>query len=199
MCYGRVRSRFLTYTFDISDLCLISKELQAIVNLLLDFESGDTELDGYSLPPAWISVSCRDGVHTNHGERFAAECVPLLASCSKVAAIGINCTAPKHLRQLLEDASEALKVEPDTEEGIDNDGITSHVDGHKQPILMCYPNSGEEWDCDTRNWRPGGVGATPEGFACSAKEWVSAGAKIIGGCCRTTPEHIKALRKVLIG
>ena len=33
---------------------------------------------------------------------------------------------------------------------------------------------------------------TPEIFAASARELISAGANFIGGCCGTTPEHIKA-------
>ena len=35
---------------------------------------------------------------------------------------------------------------------------------------------------------------TPEFMAEKAKELVSAGVSIIGGCCGTTPEHIRAIR-----
>jgi len=38
---------------------------------------------------------------------------------------------------------------------------------------------------------------TPEKFAASAKELLSAGANLIGGCCGTTPDYIRALREVL--
>lgn len=38
---------------------------------------------------------------------------------------------------------------------------------------------------------------TPEFFAEKAKELIEAGVSIIGGCCGTTPEHIKAIRKVV--
>ncbi|HEY3517622.1 MAG TPA: homocysteine S-methyltransferase family protein [Gammaproteobacteria bacterium] len=35
--------------------------------------------------------------------------------------------------------------------------------------------------------------ATPEYLADYAREFVAAGASIIGGCCGTHPEHIRAL------
>lgn len=34
---------------------------------------------------------------------------------------------------------------------------------------------------------------TPEQFADCAAEWAEAGARIVGGCCGTTPEHIRAI------
>ena len=37
----------------------------------------------------------------------------------------------------------------------------------------------------------------PLTFATHAREWVRAGAKIVGGCCGTTPEYIAAIRTAL--
>ncbi|KPL00856.1 MAG: homocysteine methyltransferase [candidate division Zixibacteria bacterium SM23_73_3] len=39
--------------------------------------------------------------------------------------------------------------------------------------------------------------SSPEYFAQYAKEYIKSGANIIGGCCGTTPEYIKALSKML--
>ncbi|MBM4353397.1 MAG: bifunctional homocysteine S-methyltransferase/methylenetetrahydrofolate reductase [Deltaproteobacteria bacterium] len=39
--------------------------------------------------------------------------------------------------------------------------------------------------------------ASPEYFEEYAKRFVLAGARIVGGCCGTTPEHIRAMRKAL--
>lgn len=39
--------------------------------------------------------------------------------------------------------------------------------------------------------------ATPRYFASFARHAVAAGARLIGGCCGTTPEHIKAMHEVL--
>lgn len=41
--------------------------------------------------------------------------------------------------------------------------------------------------------------ATPEYFAAMGSAMVGAGAALVGGCCGTTPEHIRALRQALIG
>jgi S-methylmethionine-dependent homocysteine/selenocysteine methylase len=39
---------------------------------------------------------------------------------------------------------------------------------------------------------------TPARYLETAREWKSAGAQVIGGCCGTTPDHIKALRDGLM-
>ena len=36
---------------------------------------------------------------------------------------------------------------------------------------------------------------TPEAFAAHAASWLAAGACIVGGCCGTTPEHLRAVAK----
>ncbi len=56
---------------------------------------------------------------------------------------------------------------------------------------MVYPNSGETWDAAGRRWL--GL-ADPVEFGVAAVEWQRAGASLIGGCCRTTPEHIAQIR-----
>lgn len=38
---------------------------------------------------------------------------------------------------------------------------------------------------------------SPEEMAARIPELTDAGASIIGGCCGTTPEHIKEIRKVI--
>ena len=40
---------------------------------------------------------------------------------------------------------------------------------------------------------------TPEEFAAVGKKLVEAGAAILGGCCGTTPEHIRALKEAVTG
>jgi 5-methyltetrahydrofolate--homocysteine methyltransferase len=38
---------------------------------------------------------------------------------------------------------------------------------------------------------------TPEYMAEMSRELISAGVAVIGGCCGTTPDHIRAMRKVV--
>ncbi|RWR23343.1 homocysteine S-methyltransferase [Microbacterium enclense] len=54
--------------------------------------------------------------------------------------------------------------------------------------LVAYPNTGERWDATTRTWS-GGVGVLAE----AAPAWVAAGARLVGGCCRSTPVDIAAI------
>jgi S-methylmethionine-dependent homocysteine/selenocysteine methylase len=43
---------------------------------------------------------------------------------------------------------------------------------------------------------PGGTeDLAPEAFADEALRWLAAGARIVGGCCGTTPEHIRAIAR----
>ena len=86
----------------------------------------------------------------------------------QVAAVGVNCTAPQHIESLVEIA--ALRT--------------------AKPIVV-YPNSGECYDAAAMCWH-GGAAATT--LAKHAREWHRLGARLIGGCCRTTPAEIRALR-----
>lgn len=61
--------------------------------------------------------------------------------------------------------------------------------------LAAFPNSGFPEYLDGRLiYR-----ATPEYFAARGLETVRAGANLVGGCCGTTPDHIRALAEALRG
>ena len=49
---------------------------------------------------------------------------------------------------------------------------------------------------DDRGWSPDG-GITGERYAEHAAEWVALGARVVGGCCGTHPEHTAALRRLV--
>lgn len=120
----------------------------------------------FSEASAWISFSARDGAHTCHGERLT-NCAAALDACPQVVAIGVNCTAPQYIPALI-DAIRAATNKP----------------------IVVYPNSGESYDATHHCWQ--GIG-TVASFAEQARVWAARGARIIGGCCRTGPEHIRAL------
>lgn len=84
-----------------------------------------------------------------------------------VDAIGINCsTGPMEMVELVEKMAQYSTV----------------------PILA-KPNAGlPELEDDKTVYK-----MTPQEFADAAVALVNAGASIVGGCCGTTPEHIKAL------
>jgi len=134
--------------------CLV--EAQAIVHLLGEFP-------GVS---AWISFSARDDIHISDGERMA-DCAAWLDPFPQVAAVGVNCTAPKHISSLIRQARSRTS----------------------RPIVV-YPNSGETYNAGTHNWNGD---ALCTAFGEEARQWYADGAQIIGGCCRTTPEDIRAI------
>ena len=111
----------------------------------------------------WISFSCNSEATICDGTSIAV-CAAAMDVFPQVAAIGINCTPPHLLPSLIRAVRTA---------------------SHK-PIAV-YPNSGEIYDPVTKTWR----GTSEEGgFALAAQAWYQAGARLIGGCCRTTPADI---------
>lgn len=119
---------------------------------------------------AWISFSCRDDEHVWQGERLA-DCVAMLDGVAQVVAVGVNCTDPRWVESLLRQVA-SVSCRP----------------------LLAYPNSGEQWDGVHKCWH--GSASTAD-FSAQARCWRQAGARLIGGCCRTGPTHIAALRTSL--
>ncbi|WP_350449087.1 homocysteine S-methyltransferase [Paracidobacterium acidisoli] len=134
------------------------EEARAILTALREFPALE----------AWISFTCRDRFHVAHGEPFR-ECAALLDHSPQAIAVGVNCTPPRLITSLIEEAE----------------------NGRSRPVIV-YPNSGEIWDATTRSWRGE---SDPVHFGRMAREWYAAGAKAIGGCCRTGPAHIAAVRE----
>jgi homocysteine S-methyltransferase len=115
---------------------------------------------------AWVSFTARDEKHISEGQVFA-DCVKQLEDHSQIAAIGINCTSPKYISSLIREAKKRTE----------------------KPILV-YPNSGEIYDAAKNEWNGDPVFHS---FGEQAQEWYDAGAHLIGGCCRTTPEDIRVI------
>ena len=132
------------------------REALVLARLLSDFPS----------ITAWISFSCRDGAHNCEGDEIA-RCAAELREHPQVAAVGVNCTAPEHVGELL------LRMREATDKP-----------------LLAYPNSGERYEAQSKRWC-GPQTATP--FAVMAGAWYQTGARLIGGCCRTTPEDIRTI------
>jgi homocysteine S-methyltransferase len=136
--------------------CLI--EARALARLLGEFPDRS----------AWLSFSARDGAHACNGESLA-ECAEWLDRFDRIAAVGINCTAPRFIPDLIE------AIRPAT----------------SKPILV-YPNSGETYRAGNNSWSGS---ADAESFAAQARGWHRRGARLIGGCCRTTPADIAAIAR----
>ncbi|MET3367975.1 UNVERIFIED_CONTAM: homocysteine S-methyltransferase [Jeotgalibacillus campisalis] len=118
---------------------------------------------------SWFTFTLRDSGHISDGTPIA-DVAALLSAEPRVAAVGFNCVP-------LELVTDALG--------------TLHQASNKP--LVAYPNSGETYDAVTKTWGPS-EGVRGNGtLACNAAEWQDRGARLIGGCCRTTPRDIEGL------
>ena len=119
---------------------------------------------------AWISFSCKDETHICSGENFA-DAVQVLNQSKQIIAVGVNCTAPQYIHSLIKIAKE-----------------------NTDQYIIIYPNKGDEWDAFDKCWLPSSNHQSH--FIDDAKQWYEAGANIIGGCCKTTPDDIKQLKQL---
>jgi homocysteine S-methyltransferase len=111
--------------------------------------------------PFWISYSCKAGNKTNAGQDFQSA-VDLVQSAM---AVGINCTKPELITDLLRSAKS------------------------NKPYVV-YPNSGRAWDAQNKVW----TGSAAVGFSNDLiRQWVEAGAEIVGGCCGIGATEIEQL------
>jgi homocysteine S-methyltransferase len=118
---------------------------------------------------AWFCFTCKDARHVAHGE-LLQDCVAAVAGLPQTVAVGVNCTPPALIASLI-----------------------GEMRGATDKPIVVYPNSGEGWDAEARCWIGAGDAAS---FAAQAEEWLQAGAQIVGGCCRTRPEHIRLVAEV---
>jgi homocysteine S-methyltransferase len=84
---------------------------------------------------------------------------------AEVVAVGVNCCAPADVLPAIAAARE--------------------VTG--KPVIV-YPNSGEAWDARRRAWT-----GQSRYSAGQPRQWIAAGARIAGGCCRVRPADIAAI------
>jgi homocysteine S-methyltransferase len=119
---------------------------------------------------AWLSFTSPDGAYTSHGEPLV-DCARLADGTASVIAVGVNCVKPE----------------------IVGAAIRSLRQGTAKPIVV-YPNSGERWNAGDECWH-GSPGQ--EGLAALAPQWIAAGARLVGGCCRVGPRDIASLAEAL--
>lgn len=139
------------------------REAEVLVALLDDFGA-----------VGWLAVQCRDGTSTAAGEPIE-RLATLADGAAGLIAIGVNCTAPRHIPGLLQRLAGA----------------------HPDLPLIAYPNGGDRWDAGARRWIATDAtgGFDPE----SAAGWAGLGATWLGGCCGTGPAEIARLAAAAAG
>jgi homocysteine S-methyltransferase len=118
-----------------------------------------------SQTPAWLCFTCRSGTET-HGGDSIERAIAVAAAVEQVGAVGVNCTAPGHVDELLVRIARATTL----------------------PRVV-YPNRGQAWDGEQRQWQGDPQLFSPERVA----RWRVRGATIIGGCCGVGPDEIAEL------
>jgi homocysteine S-methyltransferase len=116
---------------------------------------------------AWLSVSVT-GRRLRSGEDVT-DAFTVARDAPHIVAVGMNCSSPGDTTQLV--------------------ALAAGVSG--KPVVV-YPNSGEHWDARRRAW----VG-TPGLRTADPDRWLTDGARLVGGCCRTGPTDVTALATVV--
>lgn len=120
------------------------------------------------LPPACISFTTTSPGLTGHGEPIE-DAIRVCSSSPHIFAVGINCVPIHIVPDMLAAMRKVAKLP-----------------------LICYPN-GQAWDGPEGQWNNLDIRISPQMFAEKAFEWIACGAGIVGGCCRTIPDHILAI------
>ena len=116
---------------------------------------------------AYISFTVQEPGTISDGTSLD-EITQLVSQSDQILALGINCSSPLLYNQALTILKNAGKA------------------------LITYPNSGEVYDGSTQTWKPKDKDALT--LVEHSKDWHDQfGVKILGGCCRTRPNDIKAL------
>lgn len=120
---------------------------------------------------AYMSFTAQDDSHISDGTSIE-EVAALCDNSQQVLALGINCSAPKVF-----------------------DGLLKRIRKVTNKPLVAYPNSGEIYDGATQTWK-----SKPDNSHTlleNALLWHQSGAKVVGGCCRTSPEDIAYLAQAI--
>ncbi|WP_088068084.1 homocysteine S-methyltransferase [Gottfriedia luciferensis] len=126
----------------------------------------ETLLREYPETYAWLSFSLKNEQEISEGMKLV-ECARVFEKSEQIVAIGINC-APV---TVVTGAIQELKANT------------------RKPIIV-YPNSGETYNPETKTWHGH---EQCNVLDIQSEEWYQAGARLIGGCCRTTPYHIEEI------
>ena len=160
------------------DALNVKAALAAITECRSSFTKGSSELDGHPrsqsenqpLPPVIVSVSVGD----RSGRTLTGQTLEAFYTSVKhypLLAFGLNCSlGAAELTTLLED-----------------------VDKWCECAISCYPNAGLPNEM-------GGYDQTPEQMGQAVKAMAEKGlVNILGGCCGTSPDHIRAIAEAVKG
>jgi len=119
--------------------------------------------------PCWISFSCSDADRLRDGTSIENSAA-LFRENRLVFAIGVNCTSPEHVTPLIHRLRSLVS----------------------NKTVIVYPNSGEDYQRGSWSGKH-----SLKQWQQDCCDWINAGARIIGGCCRIGPDQIRQLAGVI--
>ena len=174
--YHRTKTEFQTFH---------RPRIQALVDANVDLLAIETmpklaeitavlELLRYEFPMAvaWLSCTLRNSRHISDGTSVKDLLKHVGNYRDQVVAVGVNCVPNGLILETLQWMKEYTTLP-----------------------LLCYPNSGEAWNAETKTWS--GVTAQSGPLAQQIRSWRTTGARLIGGCCRTGPDYIKVVSRAI--
>ncbi|ELU42685.1 40S ribosomal protein S0 [Rhizoctonia solani AG-1 IA] len=189
------------------------REARAIRRAMTAFASANPSL---RIPPWWISFNFPDGVlpeQTSQGKNYTAgdavsACFAQHQADSTAIpdAFGINCTQVRYLHECVSLASDALQTVKQNPYSKSRPSVLDprNLPSKSGPTLVVYPNGGRIYDPNTMTWLPAASESSETKGLSESDAWaiglvdVLQGAVpedsgwsglLIGGCCKTEPEH----------
>lgn len=116
----------------------------------------------------WVSFSVGDTPANLCDGTPLREAAQYCDAQENVLAVGVNCTKMENILPAI-----------------------NEIHGVTDKAIIVYPNNGDRYDPTTKTWEK--VTDAPQ-FSELVPQWLAAGARIIGGCCRTTPDDIATIK-----
>ncbi|KAF1920616.1 Homocysteine S-methyltransferase [Ampelomyces quisqualis] len=126
----------------------------------------------FGMVETWFTFTLKDGQHIADGTPLT-EVAKMFKDADSIVGLGFNCV-PDNLG-----FAALMNLAPLMERG----------------TMVIYPNSGEQWNAKAREW--GGQKTEGSTLAQKTVKWWDAGARLIGGCCRTSPDDVRTMKQAL--
>lgn len=173
------------------------KEVEIVENVILNLLSEQNTKFPKDLE-FWVSFTCKNENLTGFGDQIE-QCAKFVSNSQIFTGIGINCTKPTFVNQILSKISNVL--------------LQEYKKSKRKFFLVCYPNIGEDFDVSNGNTTNDQVWGKSEvleklffddqNLLNLMKKYVPTNQAdeddvrhalhglVIGGCCKTNPNHIK--------
>jgi homocysteine S-methyltransferase len=163
-------------------------EIHALAEAITTYEN---QYQADAWPACWISLACKNDTQLNDGTSVeeAVKVILKTIPSERVQGIGFNCCNSCYLNGLVDILIKQL------------------VAMNQRRAIVVYPNSGEDWDAQHQEWKIENESTSCADMAGQIFDvvmkiettWKSLTTLpipvvIVGGCCRTRPSTIEALR-----